>query len=212
MSKVSSASLFVLLACAAPHAAMAREEPVVGGPCEGCEAVFVGLPDTLDAQARIAPEDEPGEPMHIEGTVLDAQGRPREGVIVYAYQTDASGVYPPPTDVKDRAARRHGRLRAWARSDAQGRYVFDTVRPGSYPDSRVPQHIHMHVIEPGCATYYIDDIEFSDDPLKAPESAQQQARARGGSGLVSPELREGVWQVRREIHLGRGVPGHPGCA
>jgi protocatechuate 3,4-dioxygenase beta subunit len=212
MSRISSVIFIAFLACAAQPAAKASDEPVVGGRCEGCEAVFVGLPASLVAQARIAPADEPGEPLHIEGSVFDAQGEPREGVIVYAYQTDARGVYPPATQLEDRWARRHGRLRAWARSDAQGRYAFDSVRPGSYPESRVPQHIHMHVIEPGCATYYIDDIEFMDDPLNTPESAQQQARARGGSGLVRPELREGVWQVRRDIHLGRGIPGYPSCS
>ena len=32
----------------------AGREPVVGLPCEGCGAVFVGLPESLEARARIA--------------------------------------------------------------------------------------------------------------------------------------------------------------
>lgn len=193
--------------------ALADDEPVVGGPCEGCETVFVGLPDTLAAHARIAPADAPGEPLHIEGTVFDAQGQAREGVIVYAYQTDAEGVYPPAIQFEDRWARRHGQLRAWARSDAQGRYGFQTIRPASYPGSRVPQHVHMHVIEPGCATYYIDDVQFTDDPLL--QAALQRRAGRGsecgGSGIVTPELQQGVWRVQRDIHLGRDIRDYPDC-
>jgi protocatechuate 3,4-dioxygenase beta subunit len=30
-------------------------EPIVGGPCEGCEAVFEGVPEHLVSRARIAP-------------------------------------------------------------------------------------------------------------------------------------------------------------
>jgi hypothetical protein len=183
--------------------------PVVGGPCQGCEAVFVGLPGTLSSQERIAPADERGEPLRIEGRVFDAEGQPRAGVIVYAYQTNAEGVYPPATQFEDRWARRHGQLRAWAQTDAQGGYVFETIRPASYPDSRIPQHVHLHVIEPGCATYYIDDLRFSDDPL-LPDSAGGTP-ARGGSGLATPELGDGIWRARRDIQLGQNIPGHTGC-
>lgn len=69
-------------------------EPVVGLPCEGCEAVFQGLPETFEWSARIAPVEEPGEPMRIEGTVRNGEGRAVPGVIVYAYHTDAMGLYP----------------------------------------------------------------------------------------------------------------------
>ena len=34
--------------------------PIVGLPCEGCEAVFDGQPAQLNARARIAPLAEPG--------------------------------------------------------------------------------------------------------------------------------------------------------
>jgi len=64
---------------------------VVGGPCEGCEAVFVGMPDSLTWQARIAPENEPGEPMVVRGTAYDVDGSPAPGVIVYADHTVSAG-------------------------------------------------------------------------------------------------------------------------
>lgn len=195
--------------CAQAGRPPVRPEPIIGGPCEGCEAVFQGLPVELLSAARIAPEGEPGEPMRIEGTVSDRSGRPVAGVIVYAYQTDAAGVYPPEKRFAGQAAFRHGRLRAWARTDESGRYRFETIRPASYPGRTIPAHVHMHVIEPGCCTYYIDSIKFVDDPLLTQEERASE-EGRGGSGLVDPTVdAEGAWNVRRDIHLGRGVPGYP---
>lgn len=194
-----------LLLCASwPTFAAFAREPVVGLPCEGCELVFEGMPVQLSSAARLAPAAEPGEPLHVFGRVLDPSGNPRQGVVVYAYQTNAGGIYPAAQ------ANRHGRLRAWVMSDVEGRFAFETIRPGAYPNSSVPQHIHMHVIEPGCATYYIDDILFTDDPLFA--RRQAAGPGRGGTGVVTPLRKSGVWQVTRDIRLGLAIPGHPGCA
>lgn len=204
----------ILPACAAQpqSAAPARaREPVVGLPCEGCDAVFEGLPAALTARARIAPPDEPGRPLRINGTVFDAAGRPAPGVIVYAYQTDAQGIYPPAAQHRGTAAYHHGRLRGWVQTDAEGRYAFDTVRPGGYPDSDLPEHVHLHVIEVGRCTYYIDDVMFDDGPRLTAAKRATLVTGRGGSGLATPTSDEsGVQVVVRDIHLGRGIPGYPG--
>jgi protocatechuate 3,4-dioxygenase beta subunit len=195
--------LALVIATAAP-----AEEPVIGGPCEGCENVFVGIPDTeeIGPRERIAPKGEKGEALVIEGTVRDEEGQPVAGIIVYAYHTNAKGVYP-------RSDTRHGGLRGWARTDGEGHYRFDTIRPGGYPGGSTPQHVHMHVIEPGRCTYYIDDIVFDDDPLLTAGRRRGYVRGRGGSGLGHPERdEEGVWHVRRDITLGRNIPDYPGSA
>lgn len=198
-------------ACPASLQQVARE-PIIDDPCEGCEAVFEGIPPrhSLAWEARIAPADEPGERMRIEGIVRDPDGRPAEGIIVYAYHTDAEGVYPRMEDPPGAAAARHGRLRGWARTDAQGRYGFRTIRPVGYPDSNAPQHVHLHIIEPGCCTYYIDSIHFTDDPrLTERQRRRMGTSGRGGAGLVTPTRdAEGVWVARRDIRLGHGVPGY----
>ncbi len=202
-------SIFLLLillfaSCAAQdiEPAAKSNEPIIGGPCEGCELVFVGIPETLESTSRIGPKDQKGEALIVEGTVRNSEGAPVEGIIVYAYQTDAGGIYP-------RSDTRHGRLRGWAKTDKDGNYRFDTIRPGSYPNRRDPQHIHMHVIEPGKGTYYIDDIFFDDDPFLTPEVRRQMSTGRGGPGLAIPNRDDkGVWHVRRDIVLGKGIPGY----
>jgi protocatechuate 3,4-dioxygenase beta subunit len=193
----------IISGCALSLTAGARSlvpvrEPVLGGPCEGCDWVFDGLSPSLSSRARIAPIDAPGARMTFEGVVTTFRGKPAANVVVYAYHTDAGGIYPP-------AANRHGLLRNWTLTDAQGRYRFDTIRPGAYPGRKVPEHVHMHVIEAGAGTYYIDNLEFLDDPLLTNRSTE----GRGGSGLAMPEQRDGVWHARRDIVLGKNIPGYP---
>lgn len=181
-----------------PHA----REPILGD-CEGCELVFVGMPAALDWQGRIAPANEPGEALVITGTVLTGDGSPAVGMIVYAYHTDAQGLYPPATT-------HHGRLRGWVRTDARGRYRFETIRPAGYPDSDLPQHVHMHVIEPGCCTYYIDDVMFDDDPRLTASKRETLVTGRAGKGLTTPRRdARGRWTVTRDIQLGVAIPGYP---
>jgi hypothetical protein len=196
--------LFLLSSLAACVDASPAREPIVGMPCEGCELVFEGLPEKLGSNARIAPASEPGEPMTLRGRVLGPEGKPRGDVIVYAYQTDARGIYPS-------AATRHGKLRGWAQTDREGRYAFETIRPGSYPNSNNPAHIHMHVIERGCGTYYIEDVHFTDDPLLTAEARGMVSSGRGGSGIGTPVKKDGRWAIERDITLGLNVPGYSGC-
>lgn len=191
------------------RAAEQQREPIVGLPCEGCEAVFDDLPDVLSSRAHIAAPDEPGESLTLTGRVVDRANLPRAGVIVYAYHTDHTGIYPHPHIATSEAAKLHGRLRAWALTDAHGEYRFDTIRPGSYPGQDIPEHVHMHVIEPGRASYYIDDVMFRDDPKLTARQARGLSNARGGIGIVLPERRDGAWLVRRDIVLGLGIPGYP---
>lgn len=207
VARVLVASL--LAACSAPGAAAT---PVVGLPCEDCDVPLAGLPADPPALVRLAPEDEPGERLRLTGRVTDAQGRPRRGVVVYAHQTDREGIYPGEGAKGDDGIRQHGRLRAWAASDTNGRYTFLTIRPGSYPRSTMPQHIHLYVIEPGCALYYIDDVLFRDDPHLTASAARNANKGRGGSGIVAPVRTADGWLAHRDIVLGQNIPGYPECA
>lgn len=199
----------ILTNCAA---ADAGTTPVVGLPCEDCEVASIGLPAHPPAMSRLALEDEPGERLLLTGKVTDAQGKPRSGVVVYAHQTNQRGIYPGEREDVDAGIRRHGRLRGWASTDAEGMYTFNTIRPGSYPRTRVPQHIHLYVIERGCALYYIDDVLFRDDPHLTSGVERKASQGRGGNGVVVPVRHGDGWHARRDIVLGKNIPGYPRCA
>lgn len=143
--------------------------------------------------------------MRIEGTVRDLSGKPVGGIIVYAYHTDSRGLYPAAANEV-----RHGRLRGWARTDSSGFYRFETIRPAGYPNSTIPQHVHMHVIEPGRCTYYIDDIMFKDDVRLTSAIKKQFDYERGGNGFVMPARDStGTWIAVRDIVLGKNINGYP---
>jgi len=203
-------TLFAILSLSA--FAEPTDTPIVGLPCQGCSAALEGMPKEPPTVSTLTAPDEPGDRLRLTGQVRDLGGQPQPGIIVYAYQTDHAGAYPPLPTAGSADARRHGRLRGWARTDAQGNYTFLTVRPGGYPGSTQPQHIHLHVVEPSCATYYIDDVMFRDDPRLDARVIERMDVGRGGSGIVTPERRGGIWQARRDIVLGQQIPDYPTCA
>jgi protocatechuate 3,4-dioxygenase beta subunit len=210
LARHGTAMALLLLALPFASAESSAAEKVVGLPCEGCESVFDGMPATFTSRARIADLNEKGDAMLVEGVVRGQDGKPAPGIVVYAYQTNAGGLYPP-NEKFTGSTRRHGMLRGWAITDASGRYAFGTIRPGGYPGTNIPEHIHMHVIERGRCTYYIDDIVFTDDPRLTPAQRRQHDNGRGGSGVVTPAKDGKTWKVTRDIVLGQRIGGHDNC-
>lgn len=171
--------------------------------CEGCEAVGERPASVLGSVVRIAPEGEPGTPLVLSGRVMSAdRAKPVAGVVIYAHQTDARGYYSrgrPGTEW----SLRHGLLRAWAKSDAAGRYTFVTVKPGPYPDRNLPAHIHLFVGEPGRRPYYVDDVVFAGEFGVTPKYIADQ-ELRGGSGIVRLRRQiDGTLTCTRDIVLER---------
>jgi len=115
-----------------------------------------GAPST----GQMSPKGEPGQPLTVTGTVVDASGAPVADASIYVYQTDHEGYY----GVKPASDSRNPRLKLFLRSDAKGGWSFSTVKPGSYPDSRNPAHIHFEVAAKGKAPR-IFEIVFDGDPF-----------------------------------------------
>lgn len=190
----------------APPAASTWTRPALRpvADCEGCEAAWERDPATLGPTLRLTPPDEPGEPLVVEGTVYQADGRtPAAGVVLYFHQTNADGLYAGGTDESE-WSRRHGRLRGWLRTGADGRYRLETIKPGQYPSRIDPAHIHVTVLEPGADPYWIDDIVFTGEPgVDATYTAKRENR--GGSGVVTlKKTADGRLAATRDITLRRG--------
>jgi len=136
----------------------------------------------VDAPPRVVvpPNGEPGTPIVISGTVSDASGSPLRGASVYVYQTDARGYYDPSNP---RASDRP-RLKAYMRTDAGGRYEFRTIRPGSYPGTNNPGHVHYHVVAPGYRER-VFEIVFDGDSLIPPQWRAQAKSEDSGVAIVA---------------------------
>jgi protocatechuate 3,4-dioxygenase beta subunit len=180
----------------------------VGGPCEGCEAVFEFGSKKLSWIDTLPDFKESGPKLEISGTIYQADRKtPAKDVILYIYHTDQKGVYPLKGN-ETGWAKRHGYLRGWIKTNADGKYKFYTLRPASYPDTRAPQHIHPVIKEANKNEYYIDEYLFADDPyLDEKEKTNQQKR--GGSGIITlTKNKNGTWVGKRDIVLGLNIPNY----
>ena len=197
----------ILTACS-PGSSDSQVIPRLVGSCEGCEAVFESGDRTLDFQDTFPDFQEPGPGLCLKGRVFLSDAiTPAQGVVLYAYHTDSSGRYIPGTDPKGWEVR-HGKLKAWVRTDEQGRYAFFTKIPGRYPQGSEPAHVHLTVLEPDGKYYWLDDFLFEGDPGL---STQDTARSwRGGdSGVMRLKEENGLMVGERNIILGKNVSEYP---
>lgn len=148
------------------------------------EAAQRQRPRTISSTARIAPAKEPGTPLVIHGRVFQHDGKtPARDVIVFAYQTDNRGEYG------DGLWRLHG----WVRSDAEGRFTFETIRPASYPSSRNPAHVHLTIEGPNLPRRWTSELQFLDDPFVS-AAQKRESEAAGVFGGVRPVTTRGGTQ------------------
>jgi protocatechuate 3,4-dioxygenase beta subunit len=104
----------------------------------------------LCAVLRIASAAEPGERLVLTGKVFGLDGKPRAGAVLEVWHTDASGHY--------RGDNREGpaRLRGFVRTDADGSYVIETIKPGLYPGAKSGAHIHFRIDGGPTQTVFVD--------------------------------------------------------
>jgi protocatechuate 3,4-dioxygenase, beta subunit len=169
--------------------------------CEGCEGALERDPVALDWQTQISTPTEAGEAFVFEGVVYQADGKtPASNVVLYAYHTNADGLYANGNNESE-WSRRHGRLRGWVKTGANGRYRFQSIKPAPYPNDILPAHVHITVLEPERQPYWIDDIVF-DGEFGVTSKYRKSMVNKGGNGIVkASRSTDGIWKVTRDIVL-----------
>jgi protocatechuate 3,4-dioxygenase beta subunit len=147
----------------------------------------------------MAAKQEPGERLIVAGRVFDSDGvTPVPAASLYVYHTDVKGYYTPGTNDN-----RNPRLRGYMRTDAQGRYEFSTIKPGSYPNNSVPAHIHYVVTAAGY-NERVFEIVFEGDPFLNDRVRREAANEWSGFSLRRLEKdQQGVWRCTQDIKLRR---------
>lgn len=180
---------------------------LVGGPCEGCEAVLETEKTKLDAVDTLPEFEQAAKKLKISGTIFKADGKtPAEGVVLYIHHTNAEGVYPTRDD-EEGWAKRHGYLRGWIQTGKDGKFTFYTQVPGSYPSGDNPAHIHPFILEPNGRYYWLESYFFEGDPLLQEEDVAKNPRG-GSSGVVVLKRENGMYSVKRNFILGKNIPGY----
>lgn len=102
----------------------------------------------------------PGERIILEGTVIDGQGKPMEDALIELWQADAMGRYAHPADPRSSNAAFKGFGRC--ATDANGRYRFETVKPGAIGDGQAP-HMTFIMFTRGGQNHLYTRVYFADE-------------------------------------------------
>jgi protocatechuate 3,4-dioxygenase, beta subunit len=145
-----------------------------------------------------------GERIIVTGRVLDAWGRPIANQLVEIWQANASGRYihkrdrhPAPLDPNFTGLGR-------CITDSEGRYRFQTIRPGAYPwrnhvNAWRPAHIHFSLFGTSVTQRIITQMYFPNDPLLAIDPIYQAiVDKKAADRLISkldPDVMEHEWAL-----------------
>ena len=148
--------------------------------------------------AEMVPPGEPGEPLHVTGTAYGPDGvTPAAGVTLFAYHTDAEGLYSETNDNTD------PRLKATVVTDSEGRYELKTIKPAPYPGGGVPAHIHYRISGGGFPAQRLD-LNFEGDPYLSARAKERSARqGQFGSIRALERAEDGGWRVVYDLRLER---------
>ena len=137
---------------------------------------------------------EPGERMTVRLRLTDAAGEPVAAAVVYAYQTSAKGFYAQDAaHVQANAGDvNHARLFGYVITDDDGWIELRTIRPAGYPNSDLPQHIHLHTEHEG-RSLDGNELVFTDDPRLTKDVREEYEGHR--AIVATPRKQDGRWLV-----------------
>lgn len=198
----------VLTSCAHSQSQRQGDYKLVGGPCEGCEAIFEYGDEQLTPVDTLPDFHDQGVKIKVTGTIYQSDGKtPAPGVILYVYHTDQGGVYAKRGD-ETGWARTHGYIRGWMKTDDSGRYTFYTLRPGVYPNRSAPAHIHPIVLEPNGKYYWLGAFHFRGDSLLTERELNPSNPRAGSVGLLALQQEGDLWVGTQDIILGKNIPDY----
>jgi protocatechuate 3,4-dioxygenase, alpha subunit len=118
-----------------------------------------------DLGSMMVNEKTNGERIRIEGRVIDGGGAPMRDALLEIWQADAAGLYNSPVETRGKA---DANFTGWGRcaTDDEGRYHFETVKPGVVPfpggGTQAP-HISFWVVARGINLGLHTRMYFAED-------------------------------------------------
>jgi len=136
---------------------------------------------------RIAAVDLPGEHVIIEGQVIDGDGQPVTDALIETWQANSAGQYGHPDFLG------FGRVP----TDAEGRFRFETVKPGPVADPEEGQqapHLLVSVFMRGLLKRLVTRIYFPDEPRNANDFVLCRVPAERRATLIARQVAPGKLQ------------------
>lgn len=137
-----------------------------GGSCEttGSDVEGPFFEEGAPERKKIAPDDEPGRRIVIEGTVYESDCRtPVPGAVLDVWHASEEGDYYDASE--------NYRLRGQLKSASDGSYQIRTIKPGRYRSAGGlrPAHVHFTISSPQfepltTQMYFEGDPQLQNDP------------------------------------------------
>jgi protocatechuate 3,4-dioxygenase alpha subunit len=130
---------------------------------------------------RLAATDVPGEPITIEGQVIDGDGQPVTDALIEIWQANSAGQYGHPDFLG------FGRVP----TDAKGRFQFQTIKPGPVVDPQRGQqapHLLVSVFMRGLLKRLVTRVYFPDEPRNADDFVLRRVPPERRATLVARQI------------------------
>lgn len=135
-----------------------------------------------------------GEPVTIQGRLLDGDGKPVPEGVIEVWQANAHGKYAHPEDTQDKPVEPGFRGFGRMLTDNEGRFQFSTVKPGRVPGPggmlQAP-HIVVSVFSRGLMRRLVTRIYFPDEPANGEDFALQRVDPARRQTLIAKKRAEG---------------------
>lgn len=149
---------------------------------------------------RLAPPDDPGRHLTIEGRVTDGDCQPVIDALVEVWQANADGKYAHPAD--ESAAPPKAGFRGFGRAatNAAGHYRFFTIKPGPVADPQSglqAPHLLVSVFMRGLLKRLVTRVYFPDEPRNADDWVLRRVPAERRGTLVARQIAMGKleWNI-----------------
>ena len=169
--------------------------------------LFGLVPSTIGgtdlALSNLVTRDACGERIRIEGRVFDGDGAIVPDAVIEIWQADGAGRYDHATR---QSVRSNTAFRGFGRAptDANGRFRFDTVKPGAVTDpagGKQAPHIVANVFARGVLKQMVTRIYFSDEAASTSDPVLALVPENRRATLIAQRDDAGQAVYRFDIHL-----------
>lgn len=155
---------------------------------------------------KLVGPDVTGDPVTIEGRIIDAEGKPVDDALVEIWQANAHGRYDHPDDTRNVPLEPGFRGFGRVPTNAAGAFSITTIKPGPVPapdgGSQAP-HINVTIFMRGMLKHLRTRLYFPDEPANANDPVLARVPAARRGTLIATPRGSGVldWNV---VLQGRG--------
>ena len=164
----------------------------------------MGIPRGIENS--LVDQNTHGERIRITGQIFDGEGQPIQDALIEIWQADSGGHFNHPADPNQTQADPH--FRGFGRSDTvdEGRFWFQTVKPGLVPghDGQMQApHINVRVFARGMLIHAVTRLYFAGDPTNQTDAVLNSidVAARRQTLIATLESSGDIPTYRFDIHL-----------